>query len=84
MIKEVLKRMFIFFLIFLLFTVIINIYVYLSINKQIVDKVDKKDKYDAIIVLGASLWNNEPSPLLRERLDKAIELYNKGLSEKIP
>ena len=83
MIKEVLKRMFIFFLIFLLFTVIINIYVYLSINKQIVDKVDKKDKYDAIIVLGASLWNNEPSPLLRERLDKAIELYNKGVSEKI-
>jgi len=83
MIKEVLKRMFLFFLIFILFTLIINIYVYLSINNQIVNKTDKKDKYDAIIVLGASLWKGEPSPLLKERLDKAIELYNKGVSKKI-
>ena len=83
MIREVLKRMFLFFLIFILFTLIINIYVYLSINNQIVNKTDKKDKYDAIIVLGASLWKGEPSPLLKERLDKAIELYNKGISKKI-
>lgn len=83
MIKEVLKRMVLFFVIFVLFTIIINIYVYLSVNKQIVNKVDKKEQYDAIIVLGASLWNNEPSPLLKERLDKAIDLYNKGVSKKL-
>ena len=83
MIREVLKRMFLFFLIFILFTLIINIYLYLSINNQILNKTDKKDKYDAIIVLGASLWKGEPSPLLKERLDKAIELYNKGISKKI-
>lgn len=34
---------------------------------------------DAGIVLGAALWNNEPSPALRERLDEAIALYNEGL-----
>jgi uncharacterized SAM-binding protein YcdF (DUF218 family) len=30
---------------------------------------------DVGIVLGATLWNNEPSPGLRERLDHGLELY---------
>lgn len=30
------------------------------------------------IVLGASLWGDEPSPGLRERLNKALELYKEG------
>jgi len=34
--------------------------------------------YDAGIVLGAALWNGEPSPGLKERLDKAFELYAEG------
>ena len=35
-------------------------------------------EYDAGIVLGAALWNGEPSPGLKERLDKAYELYREG------
>ncbi|REJ18557.1 MAG: hypothetical protein C6W59_05120 [Paenibacillaceae bacterium] len=35
-------------------------------------------EYDAGIVLGAALWNGEPSPGLKERLDKAFELYREG------
>lgn len=34
---------------------------------------------DAGIVLGAALWNNAPSPALKERLDEAIDIYNEGL-----
>lgn len=34
---------------------------------------------DAGIVLGASLWNNEPSPGLKERLDYAVQLYKDGV-----
>lgn len=30
------------------------------------------------IVLGASLWGDEPSPGLRERLNKALELFKEG------
>lgn len=30
---------------------------------------------DVGIVLGAALWNDEPSPGLRERLDQALKLY---------
>lgn len=33
---------------------------------------------DAAIVLGAALWDNEPSPGLRERLEHALELYEQG------
>ncbi|MDO7904948.1 YdcF family protein [Paenibacillus sp. JX-17] len=33
---------------------------------------------DVGIVLGASMWGDQPSPGLRERLDKAIELYQDG------
>ncbi|AOT72169.1 YdcF family protein [Geosporobacter ferrireducens] len=38
---------------------------------------------DTLIVLGAHLWGDQPSPLLRYRLDKAIELYHLGYGQKI-
>lgn len=33
---------------------------------------------DAALVLGAALWDNQPSPALRERLQMALSLYHKG------
>ena len=33
---------------------------------------------DAGIILGAALWRDQPSPALRERLIKAVELYEAG------
>ncbi|MFC4597962.1 SanA/YdcF family protein [Cohnella hongkongensis] len=36
---------------------------------------------DVGIVLGARLWNDAPSPGLKERLDLAIELYRQGAFE---
>jgi uncharacterized SAM-binding protein YcdF (DUF218 family) len=33
---------------------------------------------DVGIVLGAALWNNVPSPGLKERLDQALKLYRDG------
>ena len=41
------------------------------------------DNYDCIIVLGAGIRNNKPSPMLEDRLSTAIELYNKGVAKKI-
>ncbi|SHJ33313.1 Uncharacterized SAM-binding protein YcdF, DUF218 family [Geosporobacter subterraneus DSM 17957] len=38
---------------------------------------------DAIIVLGAHLWGDQPSPLLQYRLDQAMELYHTGYGKKI-
>ncbi len=33
---------------------------------------------DVCIILGAALWNDKPSPALRERLDVGIALYEEG------
>ena len=36
-----------------------------------------------IIVLGAGVWENKPSPMLEDRLLEAIKLYNNNVSSKI-
>lgn len=42
------------------------------------------DGFDAALVLGCGVYNNAvPSPLLRERLDTAIELYHAGAVAKL-
>lgn len=38
---------------------------------------------DAIIVLGAAQYDGRPSPVLRARLDHALELYESGLASRI-
>lgn len=35
---------------------------------------------DAIVVLGAAQYNGAPSPVLRSRLDHAVDLYQRGLA----
>ena len=43
-----------------------------------------KDKKNVVVVFGAAVWSgNKPSPSLSSRVDKAIELYNKGYAGKI-
>ena len=39
--------------------------------------------YDCIIVLGAGIWGDKPSPMLQDRLDEAIKLYENDKSPKI-
>jgi len=38
---------------------------------------------DAVIVLGAAQYNGVPSPVLRDRLDHALVLYEDGLASRI-
>ncbi|WP_096199669.1 YdcF family protein [Bacillus sp. FJAT-45350] len=40
-------------------------------------------KSDAAIVLGAAVWGNEPSPVLRERINHSIWLYDNGYVNKL-
>lgn len=62
----------------------INFYVKISTSKLIVNNdSDKLNNYDCILVLGAGIWNNEPSPMLKDRLDVAINLYNNKKASKI-
>ena len=69
----------------ILFIFLLNFYVVFSIKNKIIgkDDYDKLKGVDCIIVLGGGIRKTEPSPLLQDRLDKAIELYKEGLAPKI-
>ena len=61
-----------------------NFYVCISEKSKIIDSSSITEKYDYILILGCSvLKNGEPSLMLRDRLNKGIELYNQELAEKI-
>ena len=48
----------------------INAYMISYANKYILTEEDlKNESFDCIMVLGAGLWDGEPSPMLQERLD---------------
>lgn len=40
-------------------------------------------KTDVAVVLGAAAWDDEPSPVLRERINHSIWLYENGYVDKI-
>ena len=44
---------------------------------------DEAQRADAIVVLGAAQYNGRPSPVLKARLDHALELYQGGLAQAI-
>ena len=44
---------------------------------------DNKEKSDVAIVLGAGTINNEASPVFKERVNHAVELYKEGTVKKI-
>lgn len=42
-----------------------------------------EEKADGIIVLGAATWGSQPSPVFRERINHAINLYKDGYANTI-
>ena len=46
-------------------------------------KKDETTRADAAIVLGASVWDNSPSPVFAERINHAVDLYNDGYVDAI-
>lgn len=53
-------------------------YTYYQIAHQ--SELDETRQADAIIVFGAAEYSGKPSPVLRARLDHALELYKRGLA----
>lgn len=59
---------------------------YVAITFVLVYRASNQDgarAADAIIVLGAAQYDGSPSPVLQDRLDHALELYNAGLAPMI-
>ena len=44
---------------------------------------DETTPADAAIVLGAAVFDNRPSPVLRERINHAVALYEQGVVDKL-
>jgi uncharacterized SAM-binding protein YcdF (DUF218 family) len=49
----------------------------------VVSQLDEREPADVIVVLGAAQYNGRPSPVLRARLDHALELWREGLAPAI-
>ena len=83
--KKVLKYGIIFIIILAIIIFGINVYVTISTSKQIIKENDytKLSDIDCIIILGAGIWGDNPSPMLEDRLLEGISLYQKNVSDKI-
>lgn len=84
MIKSSIKYTMMIFLIIVLIVLAINYYVVFSVKNQIViDDYSNLNDIDCVVVLGAGIWGDRPSPMLEDRLDTAVDLYQKGIVSKI-
>ncbi len=60
-----------------------SIYTVALVLVLVVSQQDQRRPADAIVVLGAAQYNGRPSPVLRARLDHALQLYREGLAPRI-
>ena len=80
--KKIIKIAGLISLIFVSIVLIVNFIVVLSTKGQL--KNDSSKKTDCILVLGAGVkLDGTSSKMLKDRLDKGIELYKKGVASKI-
>lgn len=84
--KYIVKIMRIFLVLFVVSAIVtasINAYIFYIGKKNIITLDEYSDHADCVIVLGAGVSYNQPSYMLRDRLDLAIELYDEGRVDKI-
>ncbi len=78
--KKTVRILFITIIVCIVLVLGINIFVTASVK----DSISKQqDNADCILVLGAGVNGENPSPMLKDRLDAAIELYKSGAADKI-
>lgn len=83
--KRILKYVLIIVIIIVVIGILINLYVKLSTKNQIIgeNECEKLSDIDCIIILGAGIWGDKPSPMLEDRLLEGIKLYQNNVSNKI-
>ena len=81
--KKILKYIMIIIMVIGIIIIAINLYVKMSTKKQIISDYSNLKDIDCIIILGAGIWDDKPSPMLEDRLLEGINLYQNGVSDKI-
>ena len=62
----------------------INAYMISYVCDYILTEEDLENQnFDCVMVLGAGLWDGDPSPMLQERLDFGLIAYETGCTEKM-
>lgn len=63
---------------------LINVYMFEYSSKYFltVEEASEMD-FDCVLVLGAGVWGESPSPMLEERLNRGIEVYKSGCTERM-
>ena len=73
--KKLIRSIFTTFISILFITLVVLVYVF-SYYPSNYDVMNEEVRYDAAIIFGAAVWSgNRPSPVLRERILKALSLY---------
>ena len=63
---------------------LINIYILEFSNRYILTVEEAAQmNFDCALVLGAGVWGDSPSHMLEERLNKGIDVYNTGCTNRI-
>ena len=85
LIKKMIKIILLIFAITIAMVFVINFIVKGTTKKQIIteENAKKLEDIDCILVLGAGIWGNGPSPMLEDRLLQAISLYKNNVSAKL-
>ncbi|MCH5190621.1 MAG: YdcF family protein [Oscillospiraceae bacterium] len=62
----------------------VNAYVMSYASDYILDMDEVGDYgFDCVMVLGAGLWDGEPSPMLKERLNFGLQVYDTGCTDRM-
>ena len=69
----------------IIFMIVLFAFYYVSVSDpKIDDEIFAKDQNNLAVVLGAAVWsNNQPSPTLASRVDKALQLLDSSLVGRI-
>lgn len=83
--KKIFKILIVIAIISIILVLSINFYVIgIAKNKMIKDNdYSSLKNVDCILILGAGIWGDKPSPMLQDRLDEGIKLYKEGIASKI-
>ena len=80
---KIIKRVIIILiLLIIVYVSIVNLIVIAKSNKYIDNNINYND-YKYVLVLGAKVNGNNPSLMLKDRLDKVVEIYSKNKSINI-
>jgi len=82
--KRIINVLLLLALIFAQIPILINAYMYEFSSRYFLTVEEASEEtFDCVLVLGAGVWGDSPSHMLEERLNRGIEVYKTGCTDRI-